>query len=368
MVRFYDRINPVVITVFVLIQLAAFVYALYAARNGKELPGANWFAAAVAGFPVVTYLTRWFLGNGVNATQWVLLCTLLLAGVSYLANYRAGNALTPLRRVLLLTIVLMSADVLLGSHLQLSGTFGSAPSLGARYNGLGNPATELLLLASVLWVGLHVQNAPSRLDAIWTSAMVLLFVTVVVGAPGLGSDVGGLLVMVLTSIGLVAALSLRRFEWKWIVLAAGGSVLALAAAAVFDYRKAADDRTHLGRLTARVINEGPTPLIDTIARKIDANLLSYGFPWSLGVVAIVLFILIGLLKGKWSKLLAPASSQRVALIAALVGSFVAYAINDSGIVVLCLIAVFVGPYLLVENRANRPKSQVIGSKLEVVIP
>ena len=248
LVRFYDRVNPKVILVFVLFQLLVFIYALYASRSGKELPGANRIAAAVAGFPVVTYLTRWLLGNGVDTVRWLLLSALLLVGVSYLANYRASNALTSLQRVLLLTIGVMSADVLLGSHLQLSGTFGSAPSLGARYHGLGNPATEVLLLASVLWVGMHVQGAISRLDAIWTSAMLLLFVTVVVGAPGLGSDVGGLLVMVLTSSGLLAALIFRRFDWKWIGIAAGGSFLALSVATFFDYRKAADDRTHLGRL------------------------------------------------------------------------------------------------------------------------
>ena len=116
-----------------------------------------------------------------------------------------------------------------------------------------------------------------------------------------------------------------------------------------------------------MINEGPSPLIDTIGRKINANLLSYGFPWSLAVVAIVRVMVIGFWRRQWSGQPSrlPVRSA-FALLGALIGSFVAYAINDSGIVVLCLVAVFVGPYLLVEYR----KSSKFGSssKLEVVVP
>jgi hypothetical protein len=369
MAQFYDRINPLVIVTFVWVQIIAFVWALLAARKHNQLPAARWVATAISAFPLATYLTRWFLNtHALNFGLWALVCLAFTAALAFFAAYETKSNLAPLQRILFATIIAMVLDVLTGSHLQLSGVFGSSPTLGARYHGLGNPASELLLLASVLWVGLHVQTSPSRADALWSSAALLLVVTIAVGAPGLGSDVGGLFTMVVTSTGLMIALYLRRLPWKWLITAAAGALIALVAASWLDYQRAPDARTHLGRLTARVVNEGPSPLVSTIGRKIDVNILAYGFPWSLGVVAIVGFMLIGLLQGKWNSAFPLQSSQRVALIAALAGSAVAYAVNDSGIVVLALVSVFVGPYVLVEYRHSRPKSELTGSKLEVVVP
>ena len=53
----------------------------------------------------------------------------------------------------------------------------------------------------------------------------------------------------------------------------------------------ADARTHLGRLAQQVADQGISPFVNTIARKVDANLDTWSSSeWRLVLVATVLFV------------------------------------------------------------------------------
>ena len=87
------------------------------------------------------------------------------------------------------------------------------------------------------------------------------------------------------------------------------------------------------------------------------------------VVAIAAAILIGLLRGNWQSTLPAGSIERTGAIAALGGSGVAYAVNDSGIVTLVLVAILLGPFLMVCHRQNRwDVPQIIQQRMEGVTP
>jgi hypothetical protein len=128
-----------------------------------------------------------------------------------------------------------------------------------------------------------------------------------------------------------------------------------------DAQRNAGNRTHLGRLFADMGEHGLSPLFETIGRKVDANLFAYAFPWSVFIVAAVAVVIFELFRGRWTGTLPLKSCERIGAIAALVGSAVAYGVNDSGIVTLVLVAVFLGPFLMVFYRQNRwgiPKLEV----------
>lgn len=362
-VHFYDQHRTKFIVVFVVAQLLVYA-AAWLRRNDPKAP--KWwtpFALAIAAVPAASMLTQWIFSDKLpSVSTWSACCIAIVAIIVGMSGL-ASRATLGLQRVLLVTIAVITADIIGDDTLQLGGFFGSSPALGARYYGLGNVASVLLITATVLWVTLciHVaaQTGPAaRERAWWRSLSIAFLVTAVIGAPGLGSDVGGLFTSIVTFSLLFMALRVNAFAWKRMILAGAGALLALVVAASVDAQRPTRDQTHLGQLAGRIGNEGVGPLFDVIVRKVDANVLSYAFPWSLTVIAVSIAFLAGLLGHRWVGTLPKSaaksiSPERIGAIAAVTGSALAYGVNDSGIVILVLVAVFLGPYLMVFHRRNR---------------
>jgi hypothetical protein len=262
------------------------------------------------------------------------------------------------------TALVLLADVIGNDRLQLGGFFGSSPALGARYYGFGNVASALVLTATILWSALHLQSAAAIGRSAWRSAWwrtlsVAAIVTVVIGTPGLGSDVGGLFTSIV-AFGIF-------FSWTWSARSQDGAHLpwrrllylgaaglsVLVVASIVDAKRTPANRTHLGELAARVGSDGLAPLADTIGRKVQVNLFGYGFPFSVLVVAAAVTFLVALLRGQWTASLPAASPQRIGAIAAMIAGTVAYCVNDSGIVTLVVVFVFLGPFLMVSHGQSR---------------
>lgn len=355
-VKFYDQRQPAFILVFVLLQTALYLYA-YARKDRIGGPSVSIIAALfIAATPLAAWITQLALGNyGVpSSVAWSACFAVSLAIIVGMSRYAARGVTVSLRRILLATITLISLSALTGNSMQFGGFFGSSPALGARYYGLGNVASALLLFATVLWAALVIRSATergpeARNAAWWRTLAVAAIVTAITGTPGLGSDVGGLIADVVVFGAFFTYARAGNLKLSRVIAICATAVAALAIAAIVDAQRAAADRTHLGRL----VHEGPSALASTIADKVHANLLGYGFPWTLIVIAIAASILVGLLRGNWRATLPIGSIERSGAIAALAGSGVAYGVNDSGIVILVLVAVLIGPFLMVCHRQNR---------------
>ena len=82
-----------------------------------------------------------------------------------------------------------------------------------------------------------------------------------------------------------------RLSWRVAAIAAAVTVVVLAALTAFDLSRPADARTHLGRLAQQVADQGISPFVDTVARKVDANLDTWSSSeWRLVLLATVLFV------------------------------------------------------------------------------
>lgn len=367
-IRFYDKHRPLFIVVYVVAQVAMYAYAFFLRKREKPTPFLNHLAVLIAAVPLSAMLTQWLLSHrsphGVAWSASFAATTAIIVGMSGLAS---RSTTTPIRRVLAATIFVFVADIFTGAHLQLGGFFGSSPALGARYYGLGNVASALLLIATVLWCTLHIKSGEAigpnaKRSAWWRALAVAVLVAFVIGTPGLGSDVGGLFTSVVIFSALFAALWKNNgLDWSRVTVIAVAGIILVVLAAIADAHRAAGSQTHLGRLAARVADDGPSPLWHTIAHKVDVNLFGYGFPWSVLLLAMALAMLVELMRGRWAGTLPKNSCERIGAIAALIGSAVAYGVNDSGIVTLVLVAVFLGPFLMVLHRQNRwgiPKLEV----------
>lgn len=364
---FYDRNRAAFIAIYITLQVAIYAFVFSRPRNTRLTA---LVAAAISAVPLSCMVVQWFTSDiSPQLGQWSALFAFTLCIIVFMSGLASRGSITPLRRVLFATILVLVADIATNDTLQLGGFFGSSPALAARYYGLGNVASVLLLAATVLWSVLHV--GPGRAigpiaerQAWWRALAVAVIVTVVAGTPGLGSDVGGLFVYTVTFAALFTALRTGKLPLKRIAQIGAGGLLVIAAAGVADSFRGVASRTHLGDLVADIRAEGVSALTDVVSRKVEANVLGYAFPLNLFIVAAVVAVIVMFLRGQWSDELPLKSPERIGAIAALTSGCLAYGVNDSGIVTLVVISVFLGPFLMVFFRRTRPNIPT----LEVVAP
>ena len=101
--------------------------------------------------------------------------------------------------------------------------------------------------------------------------IIYILVIVFDGAPQLGSDVGGVLALV-PSLGLTfLLLAGKKLNLKFLVLGLCAGVVAVGVFLAVDLSRPPDERTHLARLYEDVQDRGFGVMVDTIERKVSAN-------------------------------------------------------------------------------------------------
>lgn len=314
--------------------LAGIALLLLLARRRRA--GAIALASATAA-PVLT-----FLGQLLPWWRWPLLldAALLLA-----ISVAAGVAITRLARRNLLaaivavpamTAVVLGIDQLAGAPLQLSAPLGDNPLAAGRFHGMGNIAFALFGASTLLLAALAAAHARrGRVAAIGVAAVTAVAAMVFDGAPGLGDDFGGLLALAIASGVLVLLVSGARPTWRRVAAIVGMAIVVVVGVALLDYARPHDAQTHLGRFVGSVLHGGAG---DTVSRKADAALHSFGNVPVTGLVVLV--VVLGLfarrrVAGYARATPGLATTGVVVVVLAVVGS----AVNDSGIVVAAMAAV-----------------------------
>jgi hypothetical protein len=315
-------------------------------------------AVAVAAFPPAALLIRAlpFVPRLGGAGVAVLVALdLALAGLALRAQ---RHPLAPLAWLFSGTVALLLVDVATDAHLQLAGLLGYSPQSASRFFGVGNTAFGVLAAGALLVAAIHVDRAPRVREAVAGAAALLVLVAFVDGAPFLGADVGGLITLVPIAALAVWALTGRRLTWRTVVLALGAAALALGAATAVDLARPPAARTHLGRVAAATLHGGEGSLFDTVSRKIGANLHGLGQSfWTAVTPVVAVVLLVALLWTPWGRRLAPRGTPlRVGLLAAVAAGLIGFAVNDSGVIVVAMALVEVGPVvaLLALAQAEPP--------------
>ncbi|MBM7804539.1 hypothetical protein JOD57_000376 [Geodermatophilus bullaregiensis] len=340
-------------------------------------------ALGAAALPVGTYLAGLLPWERAGSPRLALAGAVLLANAAVVALAALGpwrrRRPGPLLAVLAVTAATLLGDVLTGSSLELNGLLGYDPIVAGRFTGFGNLSSGLLagsalLLTAALATAAGRRAGRGRDDGgrrrrRVTGAVVLaagLLTVVLVGAPGLGRDFGGvlallpgflLLAMLLTGVR-VTAVRLGA------VLAAG--VLAVGTLAVLDWLRPADERTHLGRFVEQVLTGEAWTVV---SRKAQANvdiLLGSALSWVLPVALVAAVWLVrrrgprgtgpGLLRLGGSGL-RPADTAvlRAGLLATALSLVLGAAVNDSGVALPATAAALLVP-LLVAMAARAPRA------------
>ena len=338
-------------------------------RRGKAASALRLGVLAVAAHPVATYLHRGI--PSIHETGWagiglLLVLDLFIAAVAI--RLGRGRSLVPLGWIAAATIVVLVADVASGANLQMSSLLGYSFHSAGRFTGFGNQAFAVLASTTILAGAIHVHYAPRRGEALVSTGLLFLFVAIVDGSPVLGSDVGGILTMV-PVFGLTwFAMAGRRVSWKALIAAAAVTLLALGLAAGLDYARPPQSQTHLGRLVADVVSDGPQPFLETVGRKAAANLRTWGSPWVWGLAVLAIsLITVVVVDRNWLRILPGSNALRAGVVGTVAAGVLGYAVNDSGVVVAALILVYLGPFLTVValDREVEPVAVSAGSRPNV---
>ncbi|QXC62025.1 hypothetical protein KSP35_04205 [Aquihabitans sp. G128] len=352
--RFVDRATgvflvtlPIVFSSWALLALLAAVLPL-----GRFRPAARgfvrWMGLVVAVVPITTYLlgavsVRTWGQPAWSGAAWTLAA--LIGGAAWWLR-------PPVRSVLAVSALLWTVlvvDVATGGALQFGTVLGNSPTVAGRFAGMGNNAFSLLA-ASTLVLAVAAWQAVERRrpggPALLAAGAVFAVAIAIDGAPGLGSDVGGVL-----ALGPVAALTMwslsgRRTSWRRAAAGLAGTVGVLGLLTLVDLSRPARSQTHLGRLARRLTDGGGGG--DVVIRKGLAALASFRAS-SLVWIPISAALLAGLL---WAfarpqvRALLERPLARTLVAGGLALALLGTALNDSGVMVAAMMATVLVPAAL----------------------
>ena len=280
--------------------------------------------------PLATWLLqlvpwwRWSI-----ATYVALLVSLSLAGavVTWAASKRSRIA--AVLTVPVLTAAVLLADQVLGARLQMSAPFGDNPLVAGRFHGMGNIAFGVTMAALLLCLGVSATGRPRRTAGAIVGAGGLVAL-VIDGAPSIGDDIGGILALVpaiAVLFALVLGLQLTARRVIPVVVATG--VVALGAA-LADYARPEEHRTHAGRFVADVVHGEAWR---TVHRKLDSVIGSFATPAVTALVVVTVVLVVLAWRSRLPVHLAYVPGVAAAAVALAVLAVLGSGLNDSGIFV-----------------------------------
>lgn len=344
--NFYQR--PFVIRVYIVYLIA--VLALAVVAFWRPLCVSRWlnFLLPAGATVPLTFLVMATLPPQsllVTLEMSVLFTVLFVAGFTRLTGSGSGALVLSA----FCTVLLLTWDLLHGQRLVASSLLGYCYVSGARYYGLGNEYMGVFLGAGLTLAAYLLDH--HRLPA-WSASLFLFFLLVagsfLMGATSLGSNAGGTLAW---ASGLATALiGIRRSEIRLrdvtSALFLAGVSLALLAWSDWQHATRA---SHIGQAFNLASHLGARVLLDTIVRKLEMNLKLIRYSLWSRVLLMLLLALTSLFMGP-RRLRPQFMRERQFLTAclrgSLIGTLVALAANDSGVVAAATSLLFPVLFLL----------------------
>lgn len=265
-----------------------------------------------------------------------------------------------------LYLVALVADQLTGGQLIKNAVLGYYPQNGARFYGLGNEYMGFLIGAPLVAFGVLLDEIKKGRTIIKIAmAVVLAGVMIVVGAPFIGANFGGLISVAFGCACMLLLAQGRKLNWKTVAISLA-AVFAVVCVFVWVEMAFLGGESHIGRLYSRIIGGGgAAELFKVVARKFELNVhLLQVSSWSalfVILVAITLsFYYFPIDRAR--KIFARFDFFRIAYLSALCGSLMAFLVNDSGIVpgATSLILPTAGIFLFLFNYDEKQKKASAG--------
>ncbi|MEX2394562.1 MAG: hypothetical protein WD826_08800 [Actinomycetota bacterium] len=319
------------VAMFVVLSILVGLVFLAGVPLGGPLVGMCYLVLAVplATF-VMSFIPLWRLGVGpAHIALWAV--ALVIAGAGWVVPGPRWVGAVPL---LLATVTFVAVDLITGGHLLVNGIFGNSVLAAGRFYGIPNTGSALFFGAGVLGLaGIADLRGTPRARRVLTAGLIT--VLVLIGAPPLGADVGGL-IMGVAAVGVIlVVVQGSRVSPRRVVLAlVAAGVITLLVTFVDSLRPVAE-QTHFGRFGEALFgSEGDA--LTVISRKASQSWSSLAFSRFTYVVPLgiaALGVLLRRPRDGSRSVLAGHSHVRAALAGLMVAGVVGFLVNDSGVAV-----------------------------------
>lgn len=280
-----------------------------------------------------------------------LLLIAITASVVFLIRFLCKNPLSVVLYAVALLVFGLLIDTLSGQNLIKNSLLGYDPIIGARYYGIGNEYMGVLIGAVLVLTTALVE----RYDV--NKYIPIIFyglVTIIIGFPKLGANVGGTITAVFAFLFVSIRLLGQKISLKKLIYIGFSVVLAVAAMALIDLF-VIESKSHLAGAVKQIIANGPITIYQIIVRKIAMNIRIMGVTiWSkvllsaIAVLAVLFYKPIGWIKKIFVKYPKLAKGWTGIIVACIIG----FAVNDSGIVAAATSIIFLTStilYLIIED-------------------
>ncbi|QUH26684.1 hypothetical protein [Serpentinicella alkaliphila] len=254
----------------------------------------------------------------------------------------------PLKYVIYITGTVMTAlviDLVLGQPLIKGSIFGYDPIIGARYYGLGNEYMGILIGATLIFTASLLDYYRFNYKYI---TPIFIIVLLAIGFPIWGANVGGTITASAVFIFAVMRFSKKKIGVKKVLFILFSVVTILSIIALFDIF-VSQNKSHLAKALGQIADNGPIVIFQIIKRKITMNLRIMSVTvWSrvlliaMVILAVIFYHPIGIFK----KLANEYPNITIGLGSIVLGSKVAFLVNDSGIVAAATIMMFLTTTIL----------------------
>ncbi|WP_026475816.1 alkaline phosphatase family protein [Alkaliphilus transvaalensis] len=244
-----------------------------------------------------------------------------------------------------LVVLGLVIDILTGQNLIKNSLLGYDPIIGARYYGIGNEFTGVLIGSTLVFSTAIIQkNAKFK----WGIPFIYILIIMIIGFPKWGANVGGTITaMVAFLYSLFRVFGKQMNIKKWLLIA-GLVVLGVGTFALIDLF-VLESKSHLAGAIHQIYRGGPWVILQIITRKLAMNIRVMGVTiWSrvllmaVAVLGILFYKPMGVLK----KIANEYSQLTIGWTGILVAAAVGFVVNDSGVVMAAMATIFLTTSIL----------------------
>ncbi len=347
MVLIYAQ-RPPIVTATVAVEVIILAGAVLAIWFGRNRHLITWIQRIVLGFlsmaPVLLFYK--FLRSSSTVLSGVTVFTAAIIVTVLLDRLRLGFK-KYVALLSLFTSLAIVVDLLTGGSLMVSSPFGYDLMVGARYYGIGNEYSGILLGSTLLGAACLtdlIEDSNHQIFIKLLLAIYLVVVSVVIYAPNLGAEAGSFIAAIVAFTYYWIVANGGKMTVKRVGLLAAGTLLFLFAGALLDHLIYGTAQSHIGKAMGQLMNGQWQIIWDIITRKIQMNLRIIRYTvWTLVLMAIiaVLAFFIFRPRGVFKKVAVRYPNIFLGIKAIIVASLAGFAFNDSGIVEAATASIYV---------------------------
>lgn len=267
--------------------------------------------------------------------------------------------------ICLVTILAIDIDLLTGSSMIQSSVLGYDPMLAARYYGIGNEFTGVLIGSSIAAGAAIYEWFQKRWFVIIMAAFFLLQCYLIAG-PTLGANSDGILTAPAAFLVTIVLIRNSKIRPSVIIAILLTILLAMLGLTIYDMYRPVELQSHIGRAANQIAAGGWPAAMTIITRKLSMNLKLIRYTiWSYFfiVTLLILPLLVYRPVGAMMQLRNEHPHIVKGFIGTIVGAVVALIINDSGIIEAATISVYlVVPLLLLTLHTSNTKITAAAKK------